>query len=41
LASSVADQLARLGEDPGDHEAAHRIQRRLERDAALAEREAG
>ena len=41
LASSVADQLARLGDDPGDHEAAHRIQRRLERDAALAEREAG
>ena len=41
LASSVADQLARLGDDPGDHEAVHRIQRRLERDAALAEREAG
>ena len=41
LASSVADQLARLGANPGDHEAAHRIQRRLERDAALAEREAG
>ena len=41
LASSVADQLARLGDDPGDHEAARRIQRRLERDAALAERGAG
>jgi hypothetical protein len=41
LASSVADQLARLGDDPGDHAAAHRIQRRLERDAALAERQAG
>jgi hypothetical protein len=41
LASSVANQLAKLGEDPGDHEAARRIQRRLERDAALAERQAG
>ena len=41
LASSVADELARLGDDPGDHGAAHRIQRRLERDAALAERGAG
>jgi hypothetical protein len=41
LASSVSDQLASLGADPGDREAAHRIQRGLERDAALAEREAG
>ncbi len=41
LASSVADQLARLGDDPGDHETARRIQKRLERDAALAERGAG
>jgi hypothetical protein len=41
LASSVAGQLARLGDDPGDQEAAHRIQLRLERDAALAERRAG
>ncbi len=41
LASSVAGQLARLGDDPGNHEAARRIQRRLERDASLAEREAG
>ena len=41
LASSVADQLAMLGHDPGNHEAAHGIQRRLERDAALAQREAG
>jgi hypothetical protein len=41
LASSVSDQLARLGADPSDHEAAHRIQRGLERDAALAERLAG
>ena len=41
LASSVSDQLARLGADPSDDEAAHRIQRGLERDAALAERLAG
>jgi hypothetical protein len=41
LASSVSDELATLGDDPGDREAARRIQRRLERDAALAERQAG
>ncbi len=41
LASSVAGQLARWGDDPGNHEAARRIQRRLDRDASLAEREAG
>jgi hypothetical protein len=41
LASRVAGQLARLGDAPGNHEAARRIQRRLERDASLAEREAG
>jgi len=41
LASSVADQLARLGDDPGDHETASRIKRGLERDAAVAERGAG
>ena len=41
LASNVADQLARLGDDPGDHETARRIQKQLERDAALAERGAG
>ncbi len=41
LASSVAGELASLGDDPGDREAAHRIQQRLERDAALAERQAG
>ena len=41
LASSVADQLSMLGHDPSNHEAAHGIQRRLERDAALAQREAG
>ncbi len=41
LASSVADQLARLADDPGDHEKARRIQKQLERDAALAERGAG
>jgi len=38
LASTVADQLARLGDDPGDQQAAHQIEQRLERDAALAER---
>ena len=41
LASRVAEQLAMLGHDPGNNEAAHGIQRRLERDAALAQREAG
>ena len=41
LASSVSDELATLGDDPGDRQAAHRIQRQLERDAALAKRQAG
>ena len=40
LASSVSDQLARLGDDPGDRAGARGIEHQLERDAAVAERRA-
>jgi hypothetical protein len=41
LASQVADELARLSEDPGDRAGARRIEKQLRRNAALAERQAG
>ena len=41
LASQVADELARLSDDPGDRAGARRIEKQLRRDAALAERQAG
>jgi hypothetical protein len=40
LASNVSDQLARLGDDPGDRAGARRIEQRLKRDASVAERQA-
>jgi hypothetical protein len=40
LASSVADELARLGDDPGDRAGARRIEQQLQRDASAAERQA-
>ena len=40
LASSVADKLARLGDNPGDRAGARRIEQQLERDASAAERQA-
>ncbi len=40
LASSVAGELARLGEDPGDRVRARRIEQQLQRDASAAERQA-
>ena len=40
LASSVADKLARLGDEPGDRTGARRIEQQLERDASAAERQA-
>jgi hypothetical protein len=40
LASSVAGELARLGDDPGDRAGARRIEQQLQRDASAAERQA-
>jgi len=40
LASSVAGELARLGDDPGDRVRARRIEQQLQRDASAAERQA-
>ncbi len=40
LASSVAGELARLGDDPGDRARARRIEQQLQRDASAAERQA-
>ena len=40
LASSVADELTRLGDDPGDRAGARRIEQKLQRDASAAERQA-
>jgi hypothetical protein len=40
LASSVADEFARLGDDPGDRAGARRIEQQLQRDASAAERQA-
>jgi hypothetical protein len=41
LAAQVADELARLSDDPGDKAGARRIEKQLRRDAALAKRRAG
>ena len=41
LASRVANELARLSDDPSDKAGARRIEKQLRRDAALAERRAG
>ena len=40
LAASVAGELARLGDDPGDRAGARRIEQQLQQDASAAERQA-
>jgi hypothetical protein len=40
LASSVAGELGRLGDDPGDRAGARRIEQQLQRGASAAERQA-